>query len=182
MKNIFLILLSFGLIFQSCSDQKQSIKNIDTIFLNNLNSLDRMYSSLENVIEGRVVRVKDGDTIVILTSDMQQITIRVKSVDCPERRQPYGKKAKDFVIDQIAGKDVRITNTSQDRYGRTIGFVKYKDKDLSEELLKEGLAWHYIKYSKDLNLQELENQARKNKIGLWSNPSSIEPWLYRKNN
>ena len=68
----------------------------------------------------------------------------------------------------------------QDRYRRIIGKVTYdRNKDLASELLKEGLAWHYRKYSKDPILQALENNARASKRGLWSQPNAIPPWEWR---
>lgn len=135
---------------------------------------------VQQILQGKVVRVIDGDTIVILTESNREITIRLKSIDCPERNQPFGKKAKDFVLDQVAGKEVTIINTSLDRYRRTIGFVLYESKNLSKELLKQGLAWHYTKYSSDQELQQLEDRARLNNLGLWSNKASIAPWEFRK--
>jgi len=54
------------------------------------------------------------------------------------------------------------------------------DIDLNKELLKAGLAWHYKQYSRDPELQKLENQARMKKIGLWSEPDSVAPWGWRR--
>jgi hypothetical protein len=44
---------------------------------------------------------------------------------------------------------------------------------------KNGLAWHYRKYSKDGLLQQLENTARKNKVGLWREENAIPAWEWR---
>jgi len=41
-----------------------------------------------------VVRVTDGDTIVVLTNDKKQIKIRLEGIDCPEYKQDFGYKAK----------------------------------------------------------------------------------------
>jgi len=130
-------------------------------------------------IKGKVIKIKDGDTIVVLDNNNMQHTIRVADIDCPEKRQAFGKKAKWFVSDEIFGKIVFIKIKGIDRYKRTIGYVLYKNKNLSEELLKNGLAWHYKKYSKSKKLQDLENYAKKNKRGLWLDKNPIAPWNYR---
>ena len=43
--------------------------------------------------QAEVVRVIDGDTIVVLKDD-KQVKIRLESVDAPEKKQPYAKRSK----------------------------------------------------------------------------------------
>ena len=47
-------------------------------------------------------------------------------------------------------------------------------------MLKQGMAWHYKKYSKDLDYAKLETEARKNRVGLWQDRNPIAPWLWRE--
>jgi len=68
---------------------------------------------------------------------------------------------------------------SKDRYGRSIGWVYCDGKNLNQELLKAGLAWHFRRYSKDEKLQALEDQARAEKVGLWKDKNPIPPWDWR---
>lgn len=133
-----------------------------------------------SVLAGKIVRVKDGDTVVLLDSLNKMITIRLAGVDAPEKKQPYGKNAKQFVSDQVFSKQVIVKVINKDRYGRTVGWLFYGTKDLSEELLKNGLAWHYIDYDKSPILELLEKYAREDSIGLWSLPNPIRPSEYRK--
>ncbi|MEM9687598.1 MAG: nuclease, partial [Bacteroidota bacterium] len=58
--------------------------------------------------EGKVIKVKDGDTVVILDKNNTQHTIRVADVDCPERGQPFSNVAKWFVSDEVFGKVVVV--------------------------------------------------------------------------
>jgi micrococcal nuclease len=104
--------------------------------------------------EGKVVSVSDGDTIKVL-KDGQQVKIRLAAIDCPEKKQPYGQKAKQFTADMVAGKVVKIWEIDTDRYGRIVGFVFIGDKNLNKELLRAGLAWHYKQYSRDPELAKL---------------------------
>ncbi len=131
---------------------------------------------------GKVVGITDGDTIKFLTQDSLQIKVRLANIDCPERKQPFSVKAKQFVSDAIFGQQVTIHVLKKDRYGRSIANVIYDDSlDLSQELLKQGLAWHYLQYSKDPLLQKLEDQAKKEKLGLWQDKNPIPPWEWRRN-
>lgn len=127
---------------------------------------------------GKVVGVKDGDTIVLLENN-KTTTIRLAEVDCPESGQPFGKNAKQFTSALVYQKFVDYEVISYDRYGRTIAKVFIDNKYLSEELIKNGFGWHYKKYSNSENLAELQHLARKNKKGLWVDSVPVAPWDWR---
>ncbi len=130
---------------------------------------------------GKVIGIKDGDTVVILDSLKNQITLRLADVDCPESGQPFGKNAKKFTSDQVFGKTVKYYITTTDRYGRSIAKIYYDNgKYLSEEIIKNGLGWWYSKYSKDKNLGKLEDEASSKKLGLFQDPNAVPPWIYRE--
>ena len=136
----------------------------------------------EKIMSGKVIAITDGDTFKLLTKDATLIKVRVANIDCPERKQPFSKRAKQFTSDAVFSKHVKLEYLKKDRYGRFICNVFYDDSlNLSEALLKEGLAWHYIKYSKENYLQAIENKARANKVGLWQDKNAIPPWEWRLN-
>lgn len=62
-------------------------------------------------IEGKVVRVSDGDTITIIDSTNTQTRIRLHGIDCPEIGQDFGQVARKHVSDLIAGKIVNVEVT-----------------------------------------------------------------------
>lgn len=128
----------------------------------------------------KVTKVKDGDTIEILF-DGVPTTVRLEHIDCPEKKQPYGMKAKQFTASAVFGKMVRVKhNGTRDRYNRLIGEIFLPDgTNLNKELVKEGLAWHFSKYSKDKSYAVLEQEARRKKIRLWSE-KAIKPEDWRK--
>ncbi len=133
-------------------------------------------------ITGKVVGITDGDTFKLLTQDSTLIKVRLANIDCPEKKQPYSASAKQFVSDAIFNKTVTIQVLNKDRYRRSIANVSYNDSlNLSYQLVKNGLAWHYVKYSKDSLLQGFENSARDRKIGLWKEKNPIPPWQWRAN-
>ena len=140
------------------------------------------YSSfLFSQTTAKVIAISDGDTITVLLDDKTSKKLRLAEVDCPERGQPFGKNAKQFTSDQIFGKQIKFIETDKDRYGRSIAKVYYdKEKYLSAELIKAGLGWWYFYYSKDKSLGEFEEQAKRNKIGLWQDKNAVSPWEYRK--
>lgn len=153
------------------------MKNITFLFL--LFSLN--YSFCQSTLTGRIVGVKDGDTVVVLDSLNHQTTLRLAEVDCPEKSQPFGTKAKQFTSDQIYRKEIKYIVTDIDRYGRSIAMIYYDDnKYLSAELIKNGLGWHYKRYSVSEELANFENSARLQKIGLWYDKNPIEPWEWRR--
>lgn len=130
---------------------------------------------------GRIVKIKDGDTIVVLDSLNNQTTIRLAEVDCPESSQPFGKNAKVFTTGQVAMKNVTYEIVTIDQYGRTVAKVFYNGKYLSEEIIKNGFGWHYKRHSTSKKLAALEQFAQKNKKGLWIDNRAIAPWEYREN-
>ncbi|MBC5772498.1 thermonuclease family protein [Pontibacter sp. KCTC 32443] len=128
----------------------------------------------------KVVAIKDGDTIELLRNG-QTIKVRLYGVDSPEKTQDFGQRARQFTSDLAFGKTVRLIEHNKDRYGRTVGTIILPDgRNLNEELVKNGFAWHYKAYSKDQNLANLEVDARRFKRGLWAAPNPTPPWDYRK--
>jgi micrococcal nuclease len=129
----------------------------------------------------KVIHIADGDTITVLNDTNKQIKIRLKGIDCPEKAQAFGNKAKQFTKDLVAGQMVTIQAHNKDRYGRTIGDVILADgQNLSQELVKAGYAWWYRKYAPDDTvLEKFETEARETKAGLWSDPHPIAPWDFR---
>jgi endonuclease YncB( thermonuclease family) len=128
---------------------------------------------------GQVVGVTDGNSIKVLHDDKAEM-VRLLGIDCPERKQPFGTRAKQFTSHQIFGMKVTVRAAGRDRYGRTVAEVILPDRrNLNHELLKAGLAWWYRKYSNDTMLGELEAEARKQKRGLWVEPHPVPPWEWR---
>jgi endonuclease YncB( thermonuclease family) len=144
-----------------------------------------IFFSLNNytqTIVGRVVGIMDGDTFKLITKDSTLLKVRLANIDCPEKKQPFSAKAKQFVSKAIFSRKVTIYVLKKDRYRRLIANVIYNDSlNLNHELVKNGLAWHYVKYSKDTMLQTFENNARIKKIGLWLDENPIAPWDWRIN-
>lgn len=132
-------------------------------------------------MEGKVVGISDGDTIKILYKN-RPVKVRLYGIDCPERTQPFGTKARKFTSQLCFGKIVQVIFHGKDRYGRILGQVILPNgRNLNEELVKNGFAWYYEKYVNDPTLYRLEKEAREEELGLWKQSNPIPPWDFRKN-
>ena len=125
----------------------------------------------------KVIKISDGDTITILQGK-QQIKVRLFGIDAPELEQPYGKKSKQFLANLIAGEVVEVEPKGKDRYKRTLGIIYYKGQDINAQMVLNGYAWAYVKYSRIYVDQE--KAARENKLGLWQSSDPTPPWEWRK--
>lgn len=135
---------------------------------------------IAQTISGKIIGASDGDTITIRTADGRNYKIRLNGVDCPEKSQDFGKRAKDFTWNFCYGKKISANLLSKDKYDRNIADVFADGQSLNRALVAAGLAWHYKKYSDDPDLARLEDEARAAKRGLWSIPNPMAPWDYRK--
>jgi len=135
--------------------------------------------TLAEDLHGRVISITDGDTLKILVGS-QQVKIRLAEIDTPERKQPWGKRAKQALSDKAFGKDVRVKVVTIDRYGRTVGHIWLDSRDINREMVQEGHAWVYRKYLKDNSLLDDESHAQKTRLGLWSVPDAVPPWEWRR--
>lgn len=139
-------------------------------------------SLLLAAVDGRVVGIADGDTLTLLSADHRQLKIRLHGIDTPERRQPYGARARQALAAKVFGQQVRVEVRDIDRYGRSVGRVTLGARDINAEMVAEGHAWVYRQYSRDPRLLELEAQARRLRRGLWALPEfeRMAPWDWRR--
>lgn len=128
--------------------------------------------------QARVIGVTDGDTITVLREGTQ-IKIRLEGVDAPESKQDYGTATKTRLSELVHGRNVEIRQTGTDRYRRTLAYVVVDGREINLQLLREGLAWHYVRYNSEERYAEAEQEARELKQGLWA-MEAVAPWEWRK--
>jgi micrococcal nuclease len=86
-----------------------------------------------------------------------------------------------LTLSLVLGSTVTLIVDDWDRYGRMVARVRMEDgRDLGRELVSRGLAWHYVKYSRDAALAEIERQARMARAGFWASHSPEPPSVYRQ--
>ena len=134
--------------------------------------------SQETELTGEVVRIADGDTFTLLVDGNEQVRIRLHGIDAPERSQPYSRVATEFLGEQLKG-NVVVKVTDTDRYGRKVGIVMVDGRNVNEEMIRAGYAWHYKKYDSNPEWERLENEARAARRGLWQERGATPPWVYR---
>lgn len=87
--------------------------------------------------------VVDGDTITI-----SKRQIRLFGIDAPEMNHPFGKKAKWALVALCKGQTVRAEVIASDDHGRSVAKCTLPDgRDLSAEMVRQGLAIDWPKYS-----------------------------------
>jgi endonuclease YncB( thermonuclease family) len=129
---------------------------------------------------GKVVRIRDGDSIVVLEGSVQ-VEVRLHGVDAPELGQAYGRRAKSFAGDLSFGRQVEVQPRGKDAYDRTLAEVVLPDgRSLNRELVSAGLAWWYRKYADDADLASREREARAARRGLWADRNPVPPWEFRE--
>lgn len=140
-----------------------------------------LYSQqINKVWAEKCVRIVDGDTVLVLNAKHEMTRICLASIDAPEPKQPFSDAARSACGELCPGKNCEIHETGKDRFGRVLAFVVVDGVNVNAELIRRGLAWHYRQFSKDSELQQLEDSARESKAGLWSesSPAPIPPWEF----
>ena len=126
-------------------------------------------------------RVVDGDTLVIADERM-----RLAGIDAPETKQNCSRDARPWACGRAAtqamrrlvGRNhVRCEVSGRDRYGRAIATCVAGGRDLQEELVRQGLALAYRRYS--TRYVPAEDAARAARAGIWAG-SFVEPWRWRR--
>ena len=124
--------------------------------------------------------VTDGDGIRVARQE-----VRLAGLDAPEWDQKarhrdgywfnHGKRVKSALIQEIGGKHVRVSVESVDKFGRLLGTVTYKSRDIGEWLVWEG---HSIAAYSDRYIH-VEREAREAKRGTWAHAHNFDPRAHR---
>jgi len=136
-----------------------------------------------DVLHGRVVRVLDGDTL-ILDGDRR---VRLLDINTPEmgfdtgKREPMAQEATDALRRMVFGQWVTVQTSHQpkDAYGRWLGHVFWRTPDgrhawANGTLVRDGYAHVYTFADNALYAPELgayEAMAQANRRGLWALPA-----------
>ena len=126
----------------------------------------------------RVVEVLDGDTIKVEREGRTE-KVRLLGIDAEELSEKnennkcWANMAKNGLEEKIGGKDVDlvvdITQGEKDIYGRLLRDVYLGDEWINGWLMERGLAKVYEDYpsARNVELENLQQNAIKNIIGLW---------------
>ena len=92
-------------------------------------------------VSGTVVSVLDGDTLEVFHHDRSE-RIRLHGIDCPEKGQAFGNRAKEAASALVFGKEVMLHTRGKDKYKRTVADVLLPDgTNLNQRLVQDGWCW-----------------------------------------
>jgi len=134
-------------------------------------------------LEGAVVRVIDGDTVVVRVSG-RNTRIRLARIDAPESRQSHGRESSAALGRKVAGKNVQVMVSGTDRHGRTVGVLMLGGRDINLAMVQNGHAWHFeSRRAHAVGVNEgyaaAQRSARLARKGLWAQANPVEPWEWR---
>jgi len=116
----------------------------------------------------------------VLDAENVQHKIRLQGIDAPEKKQAFGTKSKEALSEKVADNEIVVSWKEKDRYGRILGEVMVGRRHINLEMVQDGMAWHYVQYSKSKELTAAETSARAAKRGLWADKEPMPPWEFRK--
>ena len=160
-------------------------------------------------ISCHTVEVVSGDTFRCLTEQKEQIEVGLYQVAAPELKQNFGQEAKKLLSDLLVGSRINIDIYGKDKGQRVLGSIRvhkyigcetptpntsdilviihpsrvfdcYTMTFPNLEMIQQGYAWYNPLTEKNPVYQQAEAQARQNKLGLWSQPDPVSPWVWRK--
>lgn len=121
--------------------------------------------------------ITDGDTL-----KLNGVTYRLWGIDAPETKQdcpdgwPAGRLATTKLLTLIQGKAVVCQEKDRDRYGRTVAICRAGGEDLGAIMVREGMAWAFLRYSHDY----VQGEAKAKADGLGVHAHGCMPaWEWR---
>ncbi len=131
-------------------------------------------------ISGRA-EVVDGDTL-----DVGGHRVRLEGIDAPELGQSCprpssgswscGRKAREALSKLVKGHRVTCQSKGKDGYGRDLAICFVAGEDVNAALVRQGLAWAFVKYSNTYVREE--GEARSHGVGVWQ-ADATPPWTFR---
>jgi len=114
----------------------------------------------------------DGDTV-----KTPELHYRLKDIDSPELKQPFGKECKTHLDELLTTGTVQYETFGKDKYGRQLTDLYVNGVCVNKQMVIDGYAWAYGKrYRKE---QEASRSAR---MGLWTQDNPENPKDFRKEN
>lgn len=131
-------------------------------------------AAAEPEFNGPVVTVRSCDEIAIRHKG-KIIAVRITGIDCPARKQPFAAESKSFVGRLVNKHVMNVRPVGRDRHRRVWANVFLPDgRSLAYEMVKSG--WAQVSASVvDERLVELEQDARRAKLGLWGDAQTVPP-------
>src|SRR5947209_1082940 len=136
-------------------------------------------------LQALVVEINDGHTITV-ENTTRRIKVVLKGAAAPVGDQPFADIARQHLSDLIMGKPVAIEYTGIAPGTLFIAKVFCNDRDISLQMIRDGVAWFNANDSSDMTdadrhlFAETEQAARNERRGLWQDPAPVAPWDWER--
>jgi len=126
--------------------------------------------------------VIDGDSIVVVSRDGEELEVRLWGIDAPENGAPWSKKSTRRLKQLLGGQTLTVFPVTFDRYQRLVSEIEAEQTNIGLRLVEEGLAWVYRRYNNRQDYIDTQDVARDLAVGLWADPdaSATPPWRWRE--
>lgn len=134
-------------------------------------------------LPGKAVDVVDGKTVVVDLPN-GRISVELQYIDVPEAGQALSETVKSHLRSLVVGKTVEYRPKTLLRE-RTIGRLIVGGVDVSQQMLRDGAAWHIPLQVSGQEKGEFdvydssETSARNDKLGIWSIAGLRPSWELR---
>ena len=143
----------------------------------------------------KIVRVIDGDSVVVRLPNRQERSVRMYGIDAPEKAQKRGGSSTQQ-LERIlrGGRDWRLHVIDEDHYQRLVGLIYCEDEEsvyrnhdgtgilsANHEMVRSGWAHWYKEYGDQIGeFENLERYAQQERLGVWQDDEIVYPWDFRK--
>lgn len=172
-----LIIVCIGAFFSLLFDSTKSVKIKPNVPVAETHP-DQQYQGLAQVTDGDSIKVEGNNT-------------RLVGIDAPELKQECfnakkekyacGVVSKEFLFNLAHNKKVVCYYSGKDVYQRFLSecFIEGEEISINEKIIANGMAVVYSFSSHNQKLEDLEQKAKINKIGIWQGAFQL-PKDYRK--
>ena len=155
-----------------------------------------MQYRMERLVEAKVTKYLDGDTIKVTLTNGFIISVRLLLIDSPEYKkakidqQLYGYEALEFAKENLKIGDIVYLefegDVIKDKYDRHLAYLWYKDKEgkyllYNEEIVRVGLSKVAYVFSQSRYLNRIllaQDEARIKKLNIWSIEGYVIDYSY----
>ena len=155
-----------------------------------------MQYRMDRIVEAKITKYLDGDTIKVTLTNGFIITVRLLLIDCPEYKrlkidqQLYGYEALEYAKEKLKIGDIVYLefegDVIKDKYDRHLAYLWYQNEEgkyllYNEEIVREGLGKiaYIFTQRKYLNrLLSAQDEARLKKLNIWSIEGYVIDYSY----
>ena len=145
-----------------------------------------MQYRMDRLVEAKITKHLDGDTIKVTLTNGFIITVRLLLIDCPEYKrakidqQLYGYEALQFAKDNLKIGDIVFLefegDVIKDKYDRHLAYIWYLNSEgryvlYNEEIVRQGLSKVAYIFSQKKYLNRIllaQDEARFKNLNIWS--------------